>query len=185
MNRAAIDRKQPAVTHRDLALCFLKIALVSFGGGLSAWARQVIIDERQWLTDEEFLTALTLAQALTGTERDEPGSIRRHAFSWTVRCGCRARRSDPGAPGDHAQPGGYLFPLSPPPRHSVSAHRGGGRRSRTDPVDGSKGGTGHPASTDAGRIGCRCLRWHGHPSLATVDRDRRAGAHRHGLVLTP
>jgi chromate transport protein ChrA len=36
MSRAAIERKQPAVTHRDLAFCFLKIALVSFGGGLSA-----------------------------------------------------------------------------------------------------------------------------------------------------
>jgi len=54
------------VTHRDLALCFLKIALVSFGGGLSAWARQVIVEERQWLTDEEFLTALTLSRLLPG-----------------------------------------------------------------------------------------------------------------------
>jgi chromate transporter len=54
------------VTHRDLALCFLKIALVSFGGGLSAWARQVLVEERQWLTDEEFLTALTLARLLPG-----------------------------------------------------------------------------------------------------------------------
>ena len=66
MNRAALDRKQPSVTHRDLALCFLKIALVSFGGGLSAWARQVIVEERQWLTDEEFLTALTLSRLLPG-----------------------------------------------------------------------------------------------------------------------
>jgi chromate transporter len=66
MSKAAIDRKQPAVTHYDLALCFLKIALVSFGGGLSAWARQVIVEERQWLTDEEFLTSLTLARLLPG-----------------------------------------------------------------------------------------------------------------------
>ena len=41
MSKVAINRKHPPVTHRDLALCFLKIALVSFGGGLSAWARQV------------------------------------------------------------------------------------------------------------------------------------------------
>src|SRR5215510_7950750 len=66
MSNAAIDHKQPSVTHRDLALCFLKIALVSFGGGLSAWSRQVIVEERQWLTDEEFLTALTLARLLPG-----------------------------------------------------------------------------------------------------------------------
>jgi chromate transporter len=66
MSRADIDRKKPAVTHGDLALCFLKIALVSFGGGLSAWSRQVIVEERRWLTDEEFLTALTLSRLLPG-----------------------------------------------------------------------------------------------------------------------
>jgi chromate transporter len=66
MNRPSIDRKWPAVTHVDLARCFLKIALVSFGGGLSAWARQVLVEDRQWLTDEEFLTALTLSRLLPG-----------------------------------------------------------------------------------------------------------------------
>jgi chromate transporter len=66
MNRPAIDRNRPVVTHGDLALCFLKIALASFGGGLSAWARRVIVEERQWLTDEEFLTALTLSRLLPG-----------------------------------------------------------------------------------------------------------------------
>jgi chromate transporter len=66
MSKAAIDRKQPAVTHGDLAFCFLKIALVSFGGGLSAWSRQVVVEERRWLTDEEFLTALTLSRLLPG-----------------------------------------------------------------------------------------------------------------------
>lgn len=66
MSKPPIDGKSPAVTHVDLARCFLKIALVSFGGGLSAWARQVIVEERQWLTDEEFLTALTLSRLLPG-----------------------------------------------------------------------------------------------------------------------
>jgi chromate transporter len=66
MSNPAIDHRQPIVTHVDLAVCFLKIALVSFGGGVSAWARQVIIEERRWLTDEEFLTALTLSRLLPG-----------------------------------------------------------------------------------------------------------------------
>jgi chromate transporter len=66
MNRPPVDRKQLPVTHVDLALCFLKIALASFGGGLSAWARQVIVEERQWLNDEEFLTAMTLSRLLPG-----------------------------------------------------------------------------------------------------------------------
>ena len=61
MNRRPIYRKQPPVTHADLALCFLKIALASFGGGVSAWARHVVVEERQWLTDEEFLTAVRFA----------------------------------------------------------------------------------------------------------------------------
>src|ERR671922_1075717 len=66
MSNPAIDHKRPTVTHVDLAVCFLKIALASFGGGLSAWTRQVIVEERQWLTDEEFLTSLTLARLLPG-----------------------------------------------------------------------------------------------------------------------
>jgi len=66
MNEPSLEQNQPTVTHADLALCFLKITLVSFGGGLSAWARQVLIAERQWLTDEEFLTAYTLARILPG-----------------------------------------------------------------------------------------------------------------------
>jgi chromate transporter len=66
MTRPAVDHKQSTVTHADLALCFLKIALVSFGGGLSAWARQVIVEERRWLSNEEFLTAMTLSRLLPG-----------------------------------------------------------------------------------------------------------------------
>ena len=50
----------------DLAGCFLKIALASFGGGLSAWSRQLIVEERKWLDDQEFLSALTLTRLLPG-----------------------------------------------------------------------------------------------------------------------
>ncbi|HEV7731474.1 MAG TPA: chromate transporter [Candidatus Binatia bacterium] len=49
-----------------LAAGFLKIALASFGGGLSAWARVVVVEERKWLGDEEFLSALTLCRVLPG-----------------------------------------------------------------------------------------------------------------------
>ena len=66
MTRPPVERKPPTVTHADLAVCFLKIALASFGGGLSAWSRQVIVEERRWLTDEEFLTAYTLSRLLPG-----------------------------------------------------------------------------------------------------------------------
>ena len=49
-----------------LAGAFLKVALASFGGGLSAWARRVLVEERRWISDEEFLSALTLCRILPG-----------------------------------------------------------------------------------------------------------------------
>jgi len=49
-----------------IAFSYLKIAAESFGGGLSAWTRQVVVEERRWLTDEEFLSAMTLCRLLPG-----------------------------------------------------------------------------------------------------------------------
>ncbi len=62
------DTRQP-VTLIDLALAFLKIAMVSLGGGLSAWALRVLVEERRWLTQEEFLGALTLCRILPGANQ--------------------------------------------------------------------------------------------------------------------
>jgi chromate transporter len=53
----------------ELALTFNKISLASFGGGLSAWARRVIVEEKKWLDDEEFLSALTLSRVLPGANQ--------------------------------------------------------------------------------------------------------------------
>ena len=58
-------RREP-VSLLALGTAFLKIALSSLGGGLSAWALRVIVEERRWLTEEEFLTALTLCRILPG-----------------------------------------------------------------------------------------------------------------------
>ena len=58
-------RRQP-VSLSALALAFLKIALSSLGGGLSAWALRVIVEERRWLTEEQFLAALTICRILPG-----------------------------------------------------------------------------------------------------------------------
>lgn len=62
------DTKLP-VTLIGLALTFLKIAMVSLGGGMSAWALRVLVEERRWLTDEEFLGALTLCRILPGANQ--------------------------------------------------------------------------------------------------------------------
>jgi chromate transporter len=50
----------------NIAASYLKISLSSFGGGLSAWAQLVIVEERKWLTDEEFLSAFALCRLLPG-----------------------------------------------------------------------------------------------------------------------
>src|SRR5262245_32978771 len=49
-----------------LALAFLKIAMASLGGGLSAWALRVIVEERRWLTEQEFLAAFTICRIAPG-----------------------------------------------------------------------------------------------------------------------
>ena len=40
----------------ELAWTFNHIALASFGGGLSAWSREVLVVEKQWMGEEEFLS---------------------------------------------------------------------------------------------------------------------------------
>jgi len=59
----------PRVTHLELALCFNRIAVASFGGGLSAWSRQVLVEEKAWMKDEEFLSASTLCRVLPGANQ--------------------------------------------------------------------------------------------------------------------
>ena len=39
---------------------------MSFGGGLSAWLFREIVEKRKWMTATEFLSGLTLVQALPG-----------------------------------------------------------------------------------------------------------------------
>ena len=57
------------VTLTGLALAFNRIALSSFGGGLSAWSRQVVVEERRWMSDAEFLSAMTVCRILPGANQ--------------------------------------------------------------------------------------------------------------------
>ena len=63
---APAPRRDGPVPLPALFWAFLKIAMASLGGGLSAWALRVIVEERRWLTEEEFLAALTLCRILPG-----------------------------------------------------------------------------------------------------------------------
>jgi chromate transporter len=64
---------EPSSTQRpslvDVAWTFNHIALASFGGGLSAWSREVLVVEKQWLGEEEFLSAMTMCRILPGANQ--------------------------------------------------------------------------------------------------------------------
>lgn len=53
----------------ELARTFNHIALASFGGGLSAWSREVVVVEKKWMSDEEFLSAITMCRILPGANQ--------------------------------------------------------------------------------------------------------------------
>jgi chromate transporter len=51
---------------KDLAGTFLLVGATSFGGGLTGYLRRALVEERRWLTEEEFLRGLSIAQAVPG-----------------------------------------------------------------------------------------------------------------------
>ncbi|HEX8740604.1 MAG TPA: chromate transporter [Casimicrobiaceae bacterium] len=59
--RDALD----GITRGMLFASFLKMGLLGFGGVLP-WARRVVVDEREWLTDREFAETMGLCQVLPG-----------------------------------------------------------------------------------------------------------------------
>ena len=52
-------------TRSELFLGYLKIGLLGFGG-VAAWARRVIVEERRWLTEREYAEVLGMGQILPG-----------------------------------------------------------------------------------------------------------------------
>jgi chromate transporter len=54
-----------SITKAELFLGFLKIGTLGFGG-VAAWARHVIIEERRWLSDSEYAELLGIGQILPG-----------------------------------------------------------------------------------------------------------------------
>lgn len=49
-----------------LFLGFLSIGLMSFGGGLAAWTRRLVVQRRGWVDDEQFLSGYALSQLIPG-----------------------------------------------------------------------------------------------------------------------
>ena len=49
-----------------LFMGMLQVGLSSFGGGLSAWSQRIVVEQRRWMTNEQFLTGLTVARLFPG-----------------------------------------------------------------------------------------------------------------------
>jgi chromate transporter len=60
---------EPPVSIWHIALVFNRISLSSFGGGLSAWSRRVVVAEQRWMDEAEFLSAMTLCRVLPGANQ--------------------------------------------------------------------------------------------------------------------
>lgn len=56
----------PRVSHFRIFLTFLMIGATSFGGGVAAYIRRVVVEEKKWIDDSAFFQGLSLAQVLPG-----------------------------------------------------------------------------------------------------------------------
>lgn len=56
---------RPVPSLPDLFLTYGKIGLIGFGG-INAWARRVLVEEKRWLTDQDYAETLGLGQVLPG-----------------------------------------------------------------------------------------------------------------------
>jgi len=56
----------PSPSLLDFTKVIIRVGLTSFGGGLSGWFLREFVTSRRWLTEEEFLSGLSLAQVFPG-----------------------------------------------------------------------------------------------------------------------
>src|SRR6266446_7325338 len=102
----AEPKSDPSPSLWELVLAFNQIALASFGGGLSAWSREIVVVEKKWMDEEEFLSAATMCRILPGANQVNmavfigtkfhgiPGHCRRvrsvrYSGNFGTRVGCR------------------------------------------------------------------------------------------------
>jgi chromate transporter len=56
----------PNVSLATLATVFFGVGMASFGGSAAAWLYRDLVQKRQWVSEEEYLSAMTLSQVLPG-----------------------------------------------------------------------------------------------------------------------
>jgi chromate transporter len=50
----------------QLLSVFLRVGFTAFGGSTSAWMHRAVVEHGKWISDEDFLTGLAVAQVLPG-----------------------------------------------------------------------------------------------------------------------
>lgn len=84
------ESEKPRISRLALFLTFSRISLSSFGGALF-WARRALVERQRWLTDREFLDALTLGQLLPGANVLNVSVIVGYRFGgWSGAAACVA-----------------------------------------------------------------------------------------------
>lgn len=57
---------KPVASLFEIFWLFNCISSMSFGGGVTAWIYREVVEQKKWLTQSDYLSALTLAQVLPG-----------------------------------------------------------------------------------------------------------------------
>jgi chromate transporter len=65
-NRPATQSSKQPPALADLFVSFVRIGLSAFGGGLAAWTRREIVQQRGWMDDTAFLSGYGLSQLVPG-----------------------------------------------------------------------------------------------------------------------
>jgi chromate transporter len=81
---------RPRPSHLDLFLAFVRITLSGFGGTLP-WTRRMFVEQKKWMTAEEFNEAYALCQFLPGPNIVNLTTIfgsRMHGATGALACWC-------------------------------------------------------------------------------------------------
>ena len=66
---ASVPVPAPRVSLPEFAFTFNHIALASFGGGLGAWSREIVVVRKRWMGEEQFLSAMTMCRIMPGANQ--------------------------------------------------------------------------------------------------------------------
>ena len=134
-----------AVSRTDLFVGFLKVGLSGFGGVLP-FARRMLVEQRRWLTEREFIEVLSLSQFLPGPNIVNVSIIVGSRFAAAGRGRSRSSRADADAVPDRSR-------AAPRCMRNFAANRGGARRDQRRIASGDRAGDrgGHQDGAPARR----------------------------------